>query len=122
MLTDFDIDLSLDESRAKGLENGNVPMALVIDGRVVIDIAAKRELAELLVDEIIRKDGGISENNLYIVNFIKNGQIIESLETSEKMWAVLLSNPEIVYLTRDKIGFGFYEPGCRYIDGKFYPK
>ena len=132
MLTDIDINVVDDEYWT--LEMGAKALAFVINNDVVHTIAAKLDFYNLLLNFSVDPDiegrtiidlanSVTQENNeeseLYILNFIKNNETIETISTSEEiLQAVLLSDPLVVVL-QPEIKILGVEPGWKYIDQKF---
>ena len=132
MLTDVDINVVDDENWT--LEMGAKALAFVINNDVVHTIAAKLDFYNLLLNfsvdpdiegrTIINLANSVTQENneesgLYILNFIKNNETIETISTSEEiLQAVLLSDPLVVVL-QPEIKILGVEPGWKYIDQKF---
>lgn len=126
MLFDVDININFDENWT--VEQGGKALAFVIDENVVHTVAAKNQFYSLLSNfisgtdvagrEIINLSNSVveSESNL---NFVKNGEVIESLSTTQDVLkAVLLSDPIIVVLRPEIERIGV-EPGWKYINQTF---
>jgi hypothetical protein len=132
MLTDIDINVVDDENWT--LEMGAKALAFVINNDVVHTLAAKLDFYNLLLNfsvdpdiegrTVINLANSVVEENseesgLYILNFIKNNETIETISTSEEiLQAVLLSDPLVVVL-QPEIKILGVEPGWKYIDQKF---
>ena len=132
MLTDIDINVVDDENWT--LEMGAKALAFVINNDVVHTLAAKLDFYNLLLNfsvdpdiegrTVINLANSVVEENseesgLYILNFIKNNETIETISTSEEiLQAVLLSDPLVVVL-QPEIKILGDEPGWKYIDQKF---
>jgi hypothetical protein len=132
MLTDIDINVVNDEKWT--LEMGAKALAFVINNNVVHTLAAKLDFYNLLLNFSVDPDTegrtvidltnvvveqNSEESGLYILNFIKNNETIETISTSEEiLQAVLLSDPLVVVL-QPEIKILGVEPGWKYIDQKF---
>ena len=132
MLTDIDINVVNDENWT--LEMGAKALAFVINNDVVHTLAAKLDFYNLLLNFSVDPDTegrtvidltnvvveqNSEESGLYILNFIKNNETIETISTSEEiLQAVLLSDPLVVVL-QPEIKILGVEPGWKYIDPKF---
>ena len=132
MLADKDIDTQFDEDW--NVSVGCKAIALIIDEEVALTMAIKFAMHDLLLNfsvdpdiegrtvidltnAVVEEDG--NEPGLYVLNFIKNNEIIETISTSQEILrAVLLSDPLIVVLQPEikKIGV---EPGWTYINQEF---
>jgi hypothetical protein len=132
MLTDIDINVVNDENWT--LEMGAKALAFVINNNVVHTLAAKLDFYNLLLNFSVDPDTegrtvidltnvvveqNSEESGLYILNFIKNNETIETISTSEEiLQAVLLSDPLVVVL-QPEIKILGVEPGWKYIDQRF---
>ena len=132
MLTDIDINVVGDENWT--LEMGAKALAFVINNNVVHTLAAKLDFYNLLLNFSVDPDTegrtvidltnvvveqNSEESGLYILNFIKNNETIETISTSEEiLQAVLLSDPLVVVL-QPEIKILGVEPGWKYIDQRF---
>ena len=131
MLTDKDINIHFDDSWTT--EVGGKAIAFVINNSVVHTMAAKLDFYNLLLNfssgtdssgrtvidlsESVLEDAIIGEN--YKLDFVKNGEIINSILTSqENLKAILLSDPIVIVLQPEVKILGV-EPGWTYIDQEF---
>ena len=133
MLFDFDIDSNFDSSWTP--QDGGKAVAFIIDENVVhtmviksnffnflLNFHSSNDIEDRIVIDLLNSTVGepSSIENNYIINFIKNNEIIESISTQQEILnAILLSDPKIIVLRPEikKIGV---EPGWKYIDGMFY--
>lgn len=126
MLFDVDVDINFDENWT--LEQGAKALAFIIDDNVVHTMAAKNEFYSLLSNFTFGTDSSgrelISLLNSVVefegnLNFVKNGETIESLSTTQEILkVVLLSDPVIVVLRPEVERLGV-EPGWKYENQTF---
>ena len=131
MLTDKDINIHFDDTWTT--EIGGKAMAFVINNTVVHTMPAKFAFYDLLLNfssgtdssgrtvidlsENVLEDSNIDEE--YKLNFIKDGEMVDSIITSqENLKAILLSDPTIIVL-QPEIKILGVEPGWTYIDQEF---
>ena len=95
MLTDKDLIFSPGNDGIKGL-----PLVWIIDGECLYDIPVWPVYEEMFVahDEVIDISEYYPDHNGITVRFIKNGNIINELQTSEYFGSILLSNPQVLDL------------------------
>jgi len=114
MLTDDDIWFEW-----KGI-NG-VPLCWVIDGDVLYDYPLSVEHSKIFLecDEIIDISEQYPDHDGITVRFMKNGEILEELKTSEYFGSILLSNPQVIDM--DKYPYGKYAiaPHAKFDGEKF---
>lgn len=96
------------------------PVAFIIGNKVVETMAVDAEFADLLKysDDFI--DNKTGANSAHAVDMMKNGQVLETLICSEKLWAILLSQPKIVLYADKPYRYGpMVVPGWSYINDDF---
>lgn len=93
MITDNDIYFFWN----KYPERQQMAIGFGINGKLISDLATYVDFYDLLIssDEVV----SASEDNS-VVNFMKNGLIIETLQTSSFFGSLLSSNPDIIEMYR----------------------
>ena len=101
MLTDDQIEF---------IYNGvkGVALCWVIDQDVVYDYGLSVEHSKIFLeaDEVIDISNQYPDHNGITVRFMKNGEILEELQTSEYFGSILLSDPLVIDM--DKYPYGKY--------------
>lgn len=101
MLTDDQIEF---------IYNGvkGVALCWVIDQDVVYDYGLSVEHSKIFLeaDEVIDISDQYPDHNGITVRFMKNGEILEELQTSEYFGSILLSDPLVIDM--DKYPYGKY--------------
>lgn len=93
-----------------------IAVAIGIDGMIQHAFGTYVNFFELLSSNAIRVDSSsnYSDGKFYI-DFINNNEIIETLEAPEKIWALLLSEPDIIEIARDaRTPPSYLRDGIRY--------
>jgi len=95
-------------------------LAWVIDEDVLYDIALNRQTALMFLDhdEVVDVSSNYPDHDGITVQFSKNGQIIDELQTSEYFGSILLSNPKIINLLSHKRGHLISSP-AKFINNEF---
>jgi hypothetical protein len=77
-----------------------VALCWIIDGDCLYDIPTWQEYVEMFTahDEVLDISADYPEHDGITVRFIKNGQAVNELQTSEYFGSILLSNPLVVNL------------------------
>jgi hypothetical protein len=77
-----------------------VALCWIIDGDCLYDIPTWQEYVEMFTahDEVIDISADYPEHDGITVQFIKNGQAVNKLQTSEYFGSILLSNPLVINL------------------------
>ena len=111
MITDRDIIYTYDK------EIPAVALVWVIDGQCLYDLplAMKHGLIFLESDEVI----DISEDYPDHDGIIKNGEVVEDLQTSEYFGSILLSNPQVLSLADYPYGRYVESPNAEFDGEKF---
>jgi hypothetical protein len=91
-----------------------IVMAFVIDQEVVDVFAISKTFLELynssnLVERLLTDEG-------YNIDVMKDGSIISEILVSQKVGAILLSEPLMVELNAEKNNYNVI-PGMKYVDG-----
>ena len=76
-----------------------ISVALGLDGKVHHVFGTYITFFELLTAGHELVDA--SRDGKFYINFIKDGQVVETLEAPEMVWALLLSEPDVIELVRD---------------------
>ena len=98
-----------------------VPLVWVIDTQCVYDLPLSQEHAAIFMeaDEILDISEDYPEHNGITVRFLKNGKVLEELQTSEYFGSVLLSNPQVLNLIDYPYGRYVVSPNALFVDGEF---
>jgi len=98
-----------------------VALCWVINGDVLYDYPLSVEHSKIFLeaDEVIDISDQHPEHDGITVRFIKNGEILEELKTSEYFGSILLSNPQVIDM--DKYPYGKYAvaPDAKFDGEKF---
>jgi hypothetical protein len=89
-------------------------MAFVIDGEVVDVFAISKIFLELYNNNDFIEES--LNNGKYIIHLVKDGSFVEEVKVSEKIGAILLSDPIMVELNSEKNNYRVV-PGMKYVDG-----
>lgn len=91
-----------------------VPLVWVIDGECLYDIPTTREHADMftLSDEIVDISEDYPDHDGITVRFIKNGDIVNELQTSEYFGSILLSEPMVLNLLEYPYGMYVVSPNA----------
>ena len=81
-------------------EKTGTPLVWVIDGDCLYDIPVWDDYVDMFIssDEIIDISSDYPEHNGITVRFIKNGSVVNELQTSEYFGSILLSDPLVLDL------------------------
>lgn len=103
MLTDSDLMFTMQADKVPG-----VPLVWIIDGQCIYDIPVwpMHEDMFRLSDEVIDISEDYPDHNGLTVRFMKDGQIVDELQTSEYFGSILLSDPLVLNL--DDYPYGRY--------------
>jgi hypothetical protein len=82
------------------------PLAWVIEEDVLYSIALNRETALMFVnhDEAVDVSDNYPEHDGITVQFKKNGEVLNELQTTEYFGSILLSDPKVINLGTHKRG------------------
>ena len=114
MLTDSSLEFVYNGERG-------VPLVWVIDTQCVYDIALSVEHAAIFTeaDEVVDISEDYPEHEGVTVRFIKDGQVLEELQTSEYFGSVLLSSPQVLSLLDYPYGMYVMSPNALFVNGEF---
>ena len=98
-----------------------VPLVWVIETQCVYDLALSQEHAAIFLesDEVVDISSDYPEHAGVTVRFLKQGQVLEELQTSEYFGSILLSSPQVLKLTDHPYGMYVMSPNALFVDGQF---
>lgn len=98
-----------------------VALVWVIDGECVYDIPIWQEYQDIFLnsDSVTDVSSLYPDNDGITVRFIKNGETVEELHTSEYFGSVLLSNPTVLKLNDYPYGRYVVSPHALFDGEKF---
>ena len=116
MLTDTDITYFRGEGDVDG-----VALVWVIDGDCLYDIPTWQEYVDMFTtsDEVIDISADYPEHDGITLKFVKDGQEVESLQTTEYFGSILLSDPLVVKLGDYPYGRYVISPDAKFDGEKF---
>ena len=116
MLTDTDITYFRGEGNIDG-----VALVWVIDGDCLYDIPTWQEYVDMFMstDEVIDISSDYPDHDGLTLRFMKNGTIIDELQTSEYFGSILLSNPLVINLLDYPYGRYVISPDAKFDGEKF---
>jgi hypothetical protein len=98
-----------------------VPLVWVIDEQCLYDLPLSTEHAAIFTEATEVED--ISEQHPehdgITVRFIKDGVVLEELQTSDYFGSILLSNPLVLNLLEYPYGMYVSSPNAMFVDGEF---
>jgi hypothetical protein len=114
MLTDSSLEFV-----HKGV-NG-VPLVWVIDTQCVYDLPLYVGHAAIFqgADEVMDISSDFPDHDGITVRFLKEGTVLEELQTSEYFGSILLSNPQVLNLLEHPYGLYVESPNALFVDGAF---
>jgi hypothetical protein len=114
MLNDIDLEFVYKGERG-------VPLVWVIDQQCVYDLPLSTEHAAIFTqtDEVVDISEEYPEHDGVTVRFLKDGTILEELQTSEYFSSILLSSPLVLNLLEYPYGMYVSSPNAMFIDGQF---
>lgn len=116
MLTDKDLIFSPGNDGIRGLA-----LVWVIDGQCVYDIPTWQVYEEMFAahDEVIDISADYPDYDGLTVRFVKNGAVVNELQTSEYFGSILLSNPLVLNLADYPYGRYVMSPNATF-DGESF--
>lgn len=98
-----------------------VPLVWVIDTQCVYDLPLYVGHATIFqgADEVVDISADYPEHEGITVRFLKEGQILEELQTTEYFGSILLSNPQVLNLLDYPYGLYVESPNALFVDGAF---
>ena len=103
----------------KGI-NG-VPLVWVIDTQCVYDLPVYPEHAAIFqkADEIVDISAEYPEHDGITIRFLKEGNVLEELQTTEYFGSILLSEPQVLVLTDYPYGLYVESPNALFVNNEF---
>lgn len=119
MLTDKHIEFYPGNDFVNGVKG--VPLVWIIDGDCLYDIPVWQEYEDMFLnsDQVVDISSEYPEHNGIVVRFIKNGETINELKTSEYFGSILLSNPLVLNLGDYPYGRYVISPDAKFDGEKF---
>ncbi len=116
MLTDIDIQFVRGNDGING-----VPLVWVIDGQCIYDIPTWSEYTEMFMSSntVVDVSQSYPNHEGITVRFIKDGAMVNELQTSEYFGSVLLSNPLVLDLRDYPYGRYVQSPNATFDGEKF---
>jgi hypothetical protein len=98
-----------------------VPLVWVLDTQCLYDLALSQEHAAIFIEanEVVDISENYPEHNGVTVCFLKDGQVLGELQTSEYFGSILLSEPLVLKLTDYPYGFYVSSPNALFVDNEF---
>jgi len=124
MINYSEIDWSTPGVKQNRIDNeieGGKPLAFIIGDTVVEVMATDRWFSDLMetVDDFVENPESSSED-LFAIDLIKDGSVVDTLMCSEKIRAILLSSPTLVGWTKEKHKYAeMITVGWKYINNDF---
>jgi hypothetical protein len=114
MLTDQSLEFIYNGTRG-------VPLVWVIDTQCVYDLPLSVEHSTIFIEatEIVDISEDYPEHEGVTVRFLKDGQVLEELQTSEYFGSVLLSSPQVLSLLDYPYGMYVSSPNAMFINNEF---
>lgn len=114
MLTDQSLEFIYNGTRG-------VPLVWVIDTQCVYDLPLSVEHAAIFTEatEIVDISEDYPEHEGVTVRFLKEGQVLEELQTSEYFGSILLSSPQVLSLLDYPYGMYVMSPNALFVDNEF---
>jgi hypothetical protein len=114
MLTDNSLEFIYSGTRG-------VPLVWVIDTQCLYDLALSQEHAAIFTGatETLDISENYPEHNGITVRFLKNGQILEELQTSDYFGSILLSGPQVLNLLDYPYGLYVESPNALFVNNEF---
>jgi hypothetical protein len=116
MLTDLDIQYSRGNDGING-----VPLVWIIEGECLYDIPTWEIYKDMFTssDSVIDVSQSYPNHDGITVRFIKNGSVLNELQTSEYFGSILLSNPTVLNLQDYPYGRYVQSPHATFDGEKF---
>jgi hypothetical protein len=98
-----------------------VALVWVIDTQCLYDLPLSVEHAAIFTDadEVVDISKNYPEHDGVTVRFLKDGEVLEELQTSDYFGSILLSNPQVLVLTDYPYGYYVVSPNALFVDGEF---
>jgi len=113
-------DIKIQFTRGNDGING-VPLVWIIDGECLYDIPTWVEHQEMFLssDSVIDVSQNYPDHDGITVKFIKDGLVVNELQTSEYFGSILLSNPTVINLQDYAYGRYVVSPHATFDGEKF---
>lgn len=110
-----------EELYTRPIENGSKALVWVIDQNCLYDSVVSPQFLPMFLekDNVIDASEDYPEHNGIAVRFIKNNEIIGDLLTSEYFGSILLSEPNVVDLSKYPYGKHVVSPYAKFDGEKF---
>ena len=114
MLTDSSLEFVYQGERG-------VPLVWVIDTQCLYDIPLSAEHAAIFTDadEVVDISEDYPEHEGVTVRFLKDGQVLEELQTTDYFGSILLSSPLVLNLGDYPYGMYVMSPNALFVDNQF---
>jgi hypothetical protein len=98
-----------------------VPLVWVIETQCVYDLPLSAENAAIFTDatEVIDISSEYSEHDGITVRFLKDGVVLEELQTSDYFGSILLSSPLVLNLLEHPYGLYVSSPNALFVNDEF---
>ena len=108
------------QNRINNNIEGGKPLAFIIGDTVVATMPTDRWFSDLMetIDEF-KENLEHSSEDLYAIDLIKDGQVVDTLICPEKIRAILLSSPTLVGWTDQNKYAEMIGVGWKYVNGDF---
>jgi hypothetical protein len=119
MLKDINIQYAAGNDQAFGITG--VALAWVIDGDCVYDLPIFSEYMPMFTesDEILDVSDEYPDHDGITVRFMKDGEVVNELQTTEYFGSILLSDPLVVDLSKYPYGRYVIAPHAKFDGEKF---
>ena len=114
-------DEDLPDSMWDGIREKGKALCWVIGEDVLYDLPLSKDNADIFLnhDEVLDISNEYPDHDGITVRFMKDGEIIEELQTSEYFGSILLSSPKIVNLADYPYGRYVSSPNAKFINNSF---
>jgi hypothetical protein len=118
MLNDILIKYEVDINSVPG---DSVALAWVIDGDCLYDLPVPKDYVSMFLehDEVVDISEDYPDYDGIVVRFLKNGEVVEELKTTEYFGTILLSEPTVVKLNMYPYGRYVQSPYAKFDGEKF---
>jgi hypothetical protein len=98
-----------------------VPLVWIIGEDCLYDYPLSVEHSKMFLehDKIIDISEQYADHEGITVRFMKNGEVLEELQTSEYFGSILLSNPLVLNLNDYAYGYYVQSPNAKFINNEF---
>ena len=98
-----------------------MPLVWVIDTQCLYDLPVSQEHAAIFIeaDEVQDVSDSYPEHDGVTVRFLKAGQVLEELQTTDYFGSILLSSPLVLNLGDYPYGMYVMSPNALFVDNQF---